>query len=70
MDHQVSTPDIAAVGKAKSRPRNLPASLKKWATKEDWERHRSLLTHMYLEQGMTLKEITESMAKQFGHHGT
>jgi len=65
MDPSTST---AATGSTGGKSRNVPA--KKWAAPGDWDRFRSQIAHMYVEQGNTLKEIMEEMGTKHNFYGT
>jgi len=47
-----------------------PHLIESYAKPGDWEAVRPLITRMYVDQGRTLKEVMETMDKQYGHRGT
>jgi len=38
-------------------------------TRDDWERHRPLITQLYVNEGKSLKEVMATLA-QYGHKAT
>jgi hypothetical protein len=47
-----------------------PSTEARWASSEDWERHRQEITTLYKEGNKTLKEVTEHMEKHHQFHAT
>jgi Clr5 domain len=39
-------------------------------TAEEWERHRSLFTRLYVGENATLKEVRQILARDHGFHAT
>jgi hypothetical protein len=39
-------------------------------TAEEWERHRSLFTRLYVGENTTLKEVRQILARDHGFHAT
>jgi hypothetical protein len=46
------------------------AASKKWATEEDWDRHRARITKMYSEENRTLAQLMEVMDKEHDFRAT
>ena len=43
---------------------------RKWATPEEWDRHRQTIERLYLDEDKNLKEVMTIMAENYGHFGT
>lgn len=41
-----------------------------WAREEDWDSHRSIFTHLYIDERKTLKEVMDIMQRDYGFFGT
>ncbi|KAK3377510.1 hypothetical protein B0H63DRAFT_451386 [Podospora didyma] len=46
------------------------ASSKKWASDEDWDRHRPTITRMYVKENKKLWQIVDHMSNEFGFYAT
>ena len=44
--------------------------LNKWASRDDWERFRPLITRLYVEEDRTLKDVMAIMLANHGHNAT
>jgi hypothetical protein len=38
----------------------------KWASRDEWQVHRQVISYMYSEYNMTLKEVKDAMERQYG----
>ncbi|KAK8044618.1 hypothetical protein PG993_004642 [Apiospora rasikravindrae] len=41
-----------------------------WASQADWDRHRPLISHLYIEEGKPLKEVMDILEKDHGFKAT
>jgi hypothetical protein len=49
---------------------SIEAATLKSPTQVDWERHRSLIKRLYVDEGKKLKEVMAIMKTQYGHKAT
>ncbi|KAK3938030.1 hypothetical protein QBC46DRAFT_171203 [Diplogelasinospora grovesii] len=47
-----------------------PAKTKKWAADDDWERHRPIITRMYVRENKKLWQIVDVMSREHGFYAT
>jgi hypothetical protein len=54
-----------------SRTTNLTLPIQnRYATAEDWERHRALFEYLYRDENKTLKEVMSIMKERYGFNAT
>ncbi len=41
-----------------------------WAQREDWDKHRMVITDLYLNQGETLESVMQVMTEEYGFRAT
>ncbi|KAJ8125923.1 hypothetical protein O1611_g7715 [Lasiodiplodia mahajangana] len=41
-----------------------------WAETEDWAKHRTIITDLYVKQGKRMKDVMRTMTEEYGFHAT
>jgi hypothetical protein len=65
-----SSPFAPPYASASSAGQLVVASSRFTPTAADWERHRPIIKHLYVNEKKKLKEVVDIMASQHGHHAT